>query len=150
MPCVPADDRFELQELGARYAVNCDTKRYSAISELWAPDGTWDETIIGLPLCEGRAAIHEFFCGPAPEAVEFIHHIASNHVIDEFDGQTARGTTHLYAEGCFFGNRVRVLGYYADEFVKVDGRWLFQRRELKEIAPSEGFPGLNASAEGGP
>ena len=139
MVSVPAEDRLALQELSARYAVNCDTKQFSRVSRLWASDGIWDETVIGLPLCEGRAAIHEFFCGPAPDALEFIHHTTSNHVIDTFDGETASGTAHLYAEGRFFGNTVRVLGYYADDYIKVENDWLFQRRQLREIGPSEGF-----------
>jgi hypothetical protein len=147
MPSIPVEDRLAIQEVGARYAVNCDTKRYSDMSELFAPDGTWDETVIGLPLCEGRAAVHEFFCGPGPTAVEFIHHTTSNHLINEFDGETARGTTHLYAEGRCFGNVIRVFGYYADDYIKIDGRWLFQHRQLVEIAPSSGFAVSGAAAE---
>jgi hypothetical protein len=137
---IPVEDRLALQELNARYAINCDTKRYTAMSGLWELNGVWDETAIGLPLCEGRAAIDEFFCGPAPAALEFIHHTTSNHLINEFDGERASGTTHLYAEGRFFGSVVRVFGYYADQYIKVDGRWLFQCRRLVEIGPSEGFP----------
>jgi hypothetical protein len=57
MPSIPVEDRFALQELSARCAVNCETKRYNDMSQPWAQDGTWDATIIGLPLCEGRRAM---------------------------------------------------------------------------------------------
>jgi hypothetical protein len=82
---IPVADRLDIQELVARYAFRCDTKRYAEISELFAPDGVWD------------------------------------------------------------GSAIRILGYYADDYVKVDGQWLFARRTLVEIAPTTGLSGPAAA-----
>jgi hypothetical protein len=36
-------------------------------------------------------------------------------------------------------NAIRVYGYYADDYRKVDGWWRFAHRKLVEIMPSVGF-----------
>jgi hypothetical protein len=141
MRTIPVEDRLDLQELGARYAFRCDTKLYEQVGELFAEDGSWDETIVGLPLCGSRKEIDEFFRSMAQSNLAYIVHINSNHQITEFQGDSASGTSHLLAEGHFNGNPIRILGYYADKYVKVDGTWLFKDRTLVEIAPSTGFSG---------
>jgi SnoaL-like domain len=138
MKSMPCEDRLEIQEVIAKYAFRIDTKRYGELSELFAEDGVWDETVIGLPLCEGRSTIHEFFSGVG-DAIGFVFHMNGNHHVTAFNGATASSTVHLFGEGRFAGRDVRILGYYHDEFVKVDGAWLFARRTLAEIAPSTGF-----------
>lgn len=138
MVTVPLADRLDIQELAANYAYYCDTRRYAEVDSVFAEDGVFDETVIGLPLCKGRTAIRDFFCGVDP-VVQFIIHINGNHRIASYDGTRASGTCHLHAEGRFNGRDVRIFGYYADDYVKIDGRWSIQRRQLIEIAPSTGF-----------
>jgi SnoaL-like domain len=140
MSNVPVEDRLAIQELVARYAVRCDTKRYAELGELFCENGSWDETVIGLPRCDSRQAIHAFFTAMAQADLVWMIHLNANHHISRFDGDTARGTAHLHCEGLFNGSHVRILGYYADEYAKVDGNWAFSSRELVEIAPSTGFP----------
>lgn len=149
MSRVPVEDRLDIQEVGARYAFRCDTKRYDRVGELFTDDGVFDETVVGLPRCQTRAAIHEFFSGMAQSDLEFIIHINSNHQLTAFDGDTASGTSHLHAEGHFNGNDIRILGYYSDDYAKVEGRWLLRKRLLVEIAPSTGFV-LGGGAEAHP
>ena len=138
MSTIGVDDRLEIQELVARYAFRCDTGRYGEIAELFAADGSWDESVIGLPQCTGHDAINQVFAATG-EALAYLIHLCSNHQITAFDGDTASATTHLHCEGVFGGTPFRILGYYADDYVKVDGRWLFQNRKLIEIAPTTGL-----------
>ncbi len=141
MTIAPLEERLAIQELGARYAFRCDTGRYSEIAELFAEDGIFDETVIGLPLCSGREAIAAFFPSMAP-MIGYLIHLSSNHQLTAYDGMTAASTTHLHVEASVLGNPVRILGYYDDRYAKVDGSWLFTRRTLVEIAPTTGMPPL--------
>jgi hypothetical protein len=138
---VPVEDRLAIQELAARYTFRCDTKHYDEIGELFADDGVWDETVVGLPLCEGRAAIHQFFCSMAQADLEYVVHINGSHSIMAFTGDTASAAVHLHVRGRFNGSDIEILGYYADDYVKAGGEWLFKHRKLIEIAPSTGFGG---------
>jgi hypothetical protein len=138
MSAIPVEDRLDLQELVARYAFRCDTKLYSEIQHLFTDDGIFDETVIGLPLCTGRPAIHELFNNVGP-AVDYLIHLNCNHQITAYNGTTANATSHLHVEGLMAGNQLRILGYYNDTYQKIDGAWLFKHRKLIEIAPSTGF-----------
>ena len=133
---IPTEDRLAIQELGAQYAFRCDTQQFEAIAELFTEDGVWDESVVGLPVGEGRLRINEVFRSFAGSGLEYVFHINCNHVLTEFDGQTARGTCHVYAFSRTDGAHTTVAGYYDDEYAKVDGAWRFQRRQLVEIAPS--------------
>jgi hypothetical protein len=106
-------------------------------SELFSPDGTWIRG--GVPYA-GRASIMDSF---KTSPTEIIRHLATGTVIDVEDGNTARGITYyivyrhdpktnepklpLALEKPFS------LGEWHDKFVKIDGRWLFSRREVKRL-----------------
>jgi len=64
-----------------------------------------------------------------------VFHINSNHVITKFDGETATGTSHVYAFSRFEGVHTKVAGYYDDQYVKQAGAWRFKHRTLVQIAP---------------
>src|SRR5215210_7105125 len=57
----------------------------------------------GLPLAEGRPVIDEVFRRGTDSGLEYVFHINSNHVITKFDGETATGTSHVYAFSRFEG-----------------------------------------------
>jgi SnoaL-like domain len=111
-------------------------QQFGAIAELFVEDGVWDESVVGLPVGEGRSMIDEVFRSFAGSGLEYVFHVNCNHRLTEFDGQTARGTCHVYAFSRTDGAHMTVAGYYDDEYAKVDGAWRFQRRQLVEIAPS--------------
>lgn len=140
MSAVPVGDRLEIQELVARYSLWTDTGDYDAVPALFAEDGTWDETVLGVPIAEGRAAIVATFGAFAGAGIDSVVHINGAHQISAFDGDTASGTSHLHAEVAAGGQVVRILGYYDDDYVKVDGAWRFARRTLVELAPTTGLP----------
>jgi ketosteroid isomerase-like protein len=140
MTALPIEDRVEIQDLVARYTFHTDVKDYAAVPPLFAEDGVWDESVLGAPAAEGRAAIEQTFAGFETAGIDSIIHINGCHLISAYDGDSASGSSHLHAEIRALGRTVRILGYYADDYVKVDGTWLFQRRELVELAPTEGLP----------
>ena len=140
MTTVPVTDRLDIQELVALYAFRTDTRDFDSVPELFAEDGVWDETVLGAPLCSGRDAIVAAFAALGAANVDFVVHISGAHQIGTFSGETASGTSHLHAELMVDGHRVTVLGYYADDYVKVNGKWRFARRKLVELAPTSGLP----------
>jgi hypothetical protein len=135
---IPSDDRLELLDLVARYAFRCDTGRYGEVAELFTPDGVFDETAIGVPLCTGREMIDATFRALGG-SIAWLIHLNSNHQVTAYAGTTAGATAHLHVEGNVGGRAVRILGYYDDRYRRVEGRWLFERRRLVEIAPTTGM-----------
>lgn len=140
MTAVPVADRLDIQELVALYTLRTDTRDFRAVPDLFAEDGVWDETVLGAPLCAGREAIDAAFGALAAADVRYVVHINGAHHIATFTGDSASGTLHLHAELMVGDRRVTVFGYYADEYVKVNGRWRFARRKLAELAPIAGLP----------
>jgi hypothetical protein len=140
MTAVPIADRLDIQELVALYTFRTDTRDFGSIPELFAADGVWDETVLGAPLCDGRDAISAAFTALAAADVGYVVHINGAHHISAFTGETASGTSHLHAELMVGGDRMTVLGYYRDEYVKVDGAWRFSLRKLEALAPVAGLP----------
>jgi SnoaL-like domain len=137
---IPVEDRLDIQDLVARYAVACDTAKYADVEQVFAEDGIFDESILGMPVTHGSKAIAEFFCLTG-ESVDWLIHLTSNHHISAYDGTSARATSHLHAQGMLKGKAFRIFGYYADEYVKRAGRWYIKHRKLVAIAPLEGFGG---------
>ena len=140
MTAVPVADRLEIQELVALYTLRTDTRDFRSVPDLFAEDGVWDETVLGAPLCTGREAIDAAFGALAAADVRYVVHINGVHHIAAFTGESASGTSHLHAELMVGDRRVTVFGYYADEYVKVNGRWRFARRNLAELVPIAGLP----------
>jgi ketosteroid isomerase-like protein len=132
---IPVEDRLDIQEVVARYAFLCDTKQYDKIGQVFADDAVFDESILGMPVTRGKAAILELFIAAGASA-QFMIHLNGNHLINDYTGSTASGTSHLHVEAVMTdGRRLSVLGYYADDYVKTAGRWLLKSRKLVTIAP---------------
>lgn len=146
---VPIDDRLAIQDLVARYSYYCDTQQYQECAGLFAEDGQFDETVLGLPFGDGRAALDTTFRG-MEGLIDYLIHLTSNHRISDFDGDRATGTVHVHVLGSYLGTDLQVLGYYTDDYVKQHGGWLFARRQLVEIAPSVGLDALQADAPATP
>lgn len=142
MTAVPIADRLDIQELVALYSFGTDTGDFDSVPELFATHGIWDETVLGALLCSGREAITQAFAALADADVGYVVHINGAHQIADFTGETASGTSHLHAELMVNGQRVTVLGYYADDYVKVDGKLRFAQRKLAELAPIAGLPAV--------
>jgi hypothetical protein len=90
-------------------------------------------------MCENRTSIDALFCSMEHADLQFLFHMNGNHRITGHGETTATGTCHLLMEGHYLGNAIRILGYYADEYRKTTGQWLFRSRRLVEITPSTGF-----------
>jgi ketosteroid isomerase-like protein len=138
------EDKEEIRELYARYMHYLDHRDMVKYSETFTEDGV---VLADQGKWEGRAAMQEMFepkpavPGQSPRpVVEEMTHMATDVVI-QVDGDSARAWGKYFA---FFrakpGTRDRAIvsgiGGYNDWLVRVNGHWLFKKREiLKEDPP---------------
>jgi uncharacterized protein (TIGR02246 family) len=121
--------RESIRDLVARYNANGDAGRFDPMLELFAEDAVLEAP--GATL-RGRAAIRRFFEGVAAGAggrreVRLLRHYTATHQIDVRSESQARGRCY-YAVLTEKG--LDHWGRYVDEYRRVEGRWLFQRRRV--------------------
>ena len=129
-------DKWEIRQLVERYCYSTDRADGEAVSELFIEDGEfvmWLDPTLTDPTSHrrGRAEI----AGAINRIRDYshTHHSIGNSVAD-IDGDHAAGETRCDAHH-LIGAPPNVRDYtlyvrYADEFARVDDRWLFSRREL--------------------
>lgn len=131
------EDRLDILDLYARYSIDLDGgKADDFATNVFAPDGVFHDP----DLCVvGTEELHEL----AEEHGEFqrshtFQHMPSN-ILIEGEGDTATGRAYIalvsqdLGDNSGFGSvaaKVVLFGTYTDEFVKIDGQWLFQSREV--------------------
>jgi uncharacterized protein (TIGR02246 family) len=126
------EDREEIRSLLVRYAERLDDADYEGYAQLFAEDGELDAP---LGHARGRDAIRglleERLGGAARKERPTSFHLLGTPSL-AVDGDRATSTVLWYyvdhdAAGM---PRILQLGHYRDAFVRVDGRWLFQRRQI--------------------
>ena len=134
-----ADDRAEIEDLMARYMFAIDYFDWDAYVGTFAPDG---ELTFAAGTSHGRDAIRAAVTAFSRNIARSYHtadgqaatlrHVLLNSSI-RVEGDRAWGTT-LWMEMANHGPndemKVGTFGIYEDEFVRLDGRWLIQRRNV--------------------
>ncbi len=123
------EDIEEIKLLKRRYCAYADDN-YDAdgFASLFVEDAVWDGGVRGKR--EGREEIRSFI-RQGPERISFAAHMVLNPII-EVNGDTATGVWYLL-QPCTFveGNRaVWGAGRYDEEYVRVNGRWMFKSLKL--------------------
>jgi uncharacterized protein (TIGR02246 family) len=130
-----ATDRIEIEELIARYCWAIDTHDGEALADTFTPDGVFD----GGRRFEGREQLVRFGRGDhvaANRSETAAQHWVTNMVLSGNRGAaTARSyfVRHSIIDGAPTVARV---GYYVDELVRSDGRWLFKVRRYRDWPPT--------------
>lgn len=123
----PIEDRLAIRELHDIYSdavMRQDPKDWGAT---WTQDAHWD--LMGTPV-DGREAIVGLWTQAmgAFEAVSFLSVPASV----EIDGDHATGRCQTHEILLMLDGTSRIVGgRYDDEFVKVNGQWLYSKRVFK-------------------
>jgi uncharacterized protein (TIGR02246 family) len=146
------EDERDIRALIVRYAQCLDARDHSGYARLFARDGRWSGR---MGEATGPQAIEEMLIGAfGPTPADFRNtrnfHLMSN-IIVELDGDAARAESRLvYFARSEAARPVPILaGRYFDEFVREDGRWRFQSREvLGEIPTREEAPVRTPEEEG--
>lgn len=120
------DDQLAIQALVARYCHAVDSGDGAGFAETFTETGVLE---VGARVVEGRPALAEFAEG-LPRGSRVPRHVPSNLLI-EGDGSraTLRAYVQMYAQvGDPPRQQIVASGRYADELVKLDGQWRFERR----------------------
>ena len=143
-----ANDRAEIEDLMARYLFAIDYFDWDAYVATFAPDG---ELEFASGISRGHDAIRTSVTNFSEGIGRFYHtedgamaklrHVVLQSVV-RVEGDRAWGRT-LWVEMANHGPndemKMGTYGIYEDEFVKLDGSWLIQRRNvLNEFIPSRG------------
>ena len=123
------DPIAHLQHQYADAVVHYDGDQWAAT---WAPDGVW-ELGRGRPV-EGRDAILQFWHQAMSGFVAVSQNVLNgSYELDE-DAGTGSGRwyiiEHFHRKGDDGGTKGRLLAYYDDTYVRIDGVWLFASRQL--------------------
>ena len=126
------EDIQAIRNLKATYAAYCDNGYPpDKLAPLFVEDAYWESEGIGT--FQGRQAIREFF-GRASKIFTFAIHYSMNPHI-EVNGDTAKGRWFTLMP-CTVSNDNRGLwlaGIDNEEYVKVDGQWMFKSKITKRI-----------------
>lgn len=129
-----SEDRYQIEQLLYRYAWMVDEREWSLMDSVFAPDATIDYTSTGGIRAPYREALQWLDRALSGWPVNL--HTIANICID-FDGDTARSRCHFIApmarrreEGA--QEVISNAGYYFDELVRIDGRWLIRRRVCRQ------------------
>ncbi len=113
-----------IRSLRARYHELVNEDMGSRLYELFAMDAS--VAYGGRPEVRGRDNIRAFFASfPVQSARQFIH----SHVV-QVQGDRGTGASYLDGRPVREGKSFYVVGRFDDEYVRVDGQWLFQRVTL--------------------
>lgn len=125
------EDYAEIEQLLYRYAWMVDCREWNLMDQVFAPDGTIDYESTGgpgkLPYADALRWLDEALSG-YPINLHFITNITV-----ELSGDTGRSRCYFTAP---MGSKetdgaplfVTNGGYYFDDLVKIDGRWLIAAR----------------------
>lgn len=147
------EDIEEIKQLKAKYCAACDDDHNpDRVAALFVEGGVWQNK--GNNYCDGHAQIKEFMGGIRNSGrIRNCAHMVFNPAI-EITGDAATAhwrfqmmhTDHV-PEGALQYHRI--IGYYEDQYVRCDGRWMFQELcvTVEESGPYTVEDDLRAAAE---
>lgn len=116
------EDRDEIRELTTRYCHAIAAGDSATVVDLFCEDGSFSS---GERTSKGRESLTRFYAGIANQPpIPFIQ----NHVIDQLEGDEARGRCSAEIRMVQNGESVTTAGWYDDSFKRVDGKWKFASR----------------------
>lgn len=125
----PLEDRLAIRELHDSYGDAVFRRDADAWAQTWAPDAVWN--LMGQDIT-GRDAIVSVW-RQAMAGFKFVAFFSQPGVIT-IRGEEATGVvyTHEVLEQTD-GRLYRMVGTYADEYVRRDGRWVFATRRYTAL-----------------
>lgn len=122
-------DREELRDLVARYALAVDDHDLATLETMFHPEAVFDRD---GHVAHGWAEIAETL-GASMRGFRLMLHTPHTNLVELVGPGTARGASSGHAE-LVTSRGVLVAAYrYADEYARLDDRWVFTRREVRFI-----------------
>lgn len=141
-------DRFMITELMYRYAIVHNTGDVKGYADLFTDDAKIYDQTMSYMFAEGRQNIlkqaqsdrEHYFKEGVPEKkgqlrLTKLRHNITNPVVTLNKDGTARGVCYVQvvAEDPGVGPALLAQGYYVDEYVKKNGKWLISRRDINAV-----------------
>jgi hypothetical protein len=131
-PPLPVEDRLALLDLMARYAWGYDTGNLALFAGTFTLNGVLE--VLGKVMAQGREQMGAFLDSAATmRGPHGWQHRTDQHVFrDVAANRCTVYSYYLLPESDANGGNVtlRAMGYYVSHCVRVDGEWLFSRREV--------------------
>jgi hypothetical protein len=129
---------FEISRLQSRYGDAVTRRAWDELEAMFTP-----EAVVTLDMRSGQ--VLELVGGPAvgafiAKAIERFEHFqfALLNAVADLDpgGDTATGRMYIWEirQDAATGRHTNAYGLYQDQYVKLDGRWLFGRRSYATLA----------------
>lgn len=120
----------EIKALKSSYCYIADAayknpSSWNELVDLFTQDGWVDFGEHGR--FEGKEGVHRFFAEKAHNFVSYAAHMVSNEIVD-VNGTQARGNWYLICPSTDRSSKTAlwIQGRYEDEFVKLNGKWMWQ------------------------
>ncbi|HEY4277009.1 MAG TPA: nuclear transport factor 2 family protein [Conexibacter sp.] len=126
----------EIRDLIVTYAQSFDDHDWERFATLWTDDAVF--AVEGSEPFTGKQALLGFLTTCLPDDYEGRHMNPQTLIALADDGESATAETDVVWIPQNFENTI--LARYSDTLVRVDGRWLFKRREEYPIAHRPGPP----------
>lgn len=124
------EDRAELQDLVVHYFIASDDDDYEMLATTFAPDGTFSAG--GFEGASGRDAVVESLRSSRKLMGATVH--TPNYALFEFqDDDHATGSVGAHLELSMAGRTLFGAVRYTDAYVRIDGRWQIQCRDMRTI-----------------
>ncbi|MFC5754464.1 nuclear transport factor 2 family protein [Actinomadura rugatobispora] len=124
------EDELAVRTTLARYCRTCDDGDIAGVSALFAPDGVFAVPARNLE-ARGTAAITACFEESQGPPERRGKHLTLNTVLETGNGRVTAVSDFLFLRPVGAQPVLAMAGRYDDEFVKIDGRWVFARREVQ-------------------
>lgn len=124
-------DRFDIQQLQARYTLAIDDQDLERVAQLFAREGRF-RSADGVMDALGREAVCDQFRGRFA-ALRFGFHVTHDHLVelDRADPDRATGAVSSHAEVVREGRPMIAAMRYADRYVREEGAWRFADRCIR-------------------
>lgn len=129
-----ADDKLELLQLQYLYGHVLDAFLWDRLDELFADDGVFDPSDVGLPIMRGLAAIREQLIPleEGPDGTNLHSHVGTNPAII---GETDDGRVNMRSKYIVVSTGDYIsFGEYEDVCVKTDRGWRIQYRKTRRVS----------------
>lgn len=118
------EDKIQIQELAAQYALAMDEHDLNRWLETWTPNGRWEGA---LGTYQGENL--KLLLRDLGERIINRRHVITNYVID-VKGNEASQTCYMQIVAYKDGPKIMATAVYRDDLVKVDGKWKFSVRRM--------------------
>ena len=123
------EDRWEIADLIADYALKVDDRDWAAIEDMYAEDSVFDSA---AGRHEGRAAVTKYYA-ERTELFGVTYHIPHTHTVTFVSDDEATGVVAGHAELSYGGSGFIIAMRYHDLYVRERGRWRFKERDVRQL-----------------